>query len=519
MATSVLTYPRLDYTDRDFFGLRSRAFKEIRSIYPEWSDEAVANFGNLLVELGCALTDTVHYYQDNQSGESRLTTAQQLSNARAHSRLTGYQPRGQTASIAYLTYTLAAPAVGDVVIPIYTQISTKEITAPVVFQTQEEVVILAGNTSAIGVLAEHSIAQTYAATSTGVPNQVIVLPAAPFLGGSLAIEASNGAYALAPYETNFLDVGPTDRVYTVDLDAQDRAVVRFGDGQAGEIPEGLIEIAYKTGGGRAGRVDAGKLTQLPAPFYDSLGNAVLLSVTNPEASSPAEDAEGVEAIRLKAPQVVRVQRRAVAREDFEISAEQVPGVVRALYVTRNELESIEENRGKLYVVPSGLGTAPQSLLDQVAARFAPGGETPSHVTHRVDVYSAIYLPVAGLARVTLARWAVMNVASKAAVVAAARAAWAAWFAPEITLATGEVVTNMALDFGYYFQRSDGTPTGSIAWSDLFNVVRDVDGITRIDPGTSGFALNGERKDVAISPVAWPIDGGLTLIDADTGQVL
>jgi hypothetical protein len=512
VAASIFSYPRLDYTALDFFALRTRVLKEIRSIHTEWSEEAVANFGNILLELPCAVGDTLAYYQDNQAHESRLTTARRLVNARAHAKVLGYKPRGQTAAKVYQTFTLAAPALGDVVVPRYTPVSTKEITAPIVYQTQAELTIAAGQTSA-QVLAEHSQVHGLAVMSTGLPNMTVVLPQAPFLDGSLSVTAANGAYVEVD---NFVDAGPLDRVYVRDLDAVDRAVVRFPAGDAGQVPSGLIEFTYKTGGGRAGRVDAGKLTQLSGVWRDAFNSTVLLSTTNVEKSTPAEDREGVASIQVKAPQVVRVQQRAVAREDFEISAEQVPGVVRALYVTRNEIPGIEENRGILYVVPSGLGEASQALLDEVAARFASGGATPSHVTHRVDVRGAVYLVVVGLARVTLARAAKSTATGVAAVGAAARAAWETFFAPEIQLDTGEWVQNPAIDFGYYFQRSDGVPTGTLAWSDAFNVVRDVAQVTKVDAGNAGFTLNGVRDDLAISPVKFPISGGLTLVDAESG---
>jgi hypothetical protein len=121
--------------------------------------------------------------------------------------------------------------------------------------------------------------------------------------------------------------------------------------------------------------------------------------------------------------------------------------------------------------------------------------------------------------VHLSRAAKSSPAAKAAVAAETKAAWAAFLAPEVTLNTGEVVANDRVDFGFYFQDGDGQPVGSLAWSDLHNVVRDVPGITRIAAGPTGFTLNGVRDDLAISPVAFPVDGGFTLVDVETGEVL
>lgn len=511
-----LTYPRLEYADAgDFFALRARAVAEIRSIHPEWSDDQVANYGNVLLELACAVGDTLKYYQDNQANETRITTARRMSSMRAHAKLSGYRIRGQTAARAGLTYAIDKPTTGHVTIPQYTTVSTEEVTDPIAYQTQSDTVIMPGQTVAYGV-AEHSAAHEYAVHSTGLPDIVVVLPTRPFIDGTLAVHAANGDYAEVP---SFYGSGAQDLHYVRDIDAQDRAVVRFGTGAVGAVPGGLVTFEWKTGGGRAGRVDAGKLTRIPGVWKDSLGNVVRLTVTNPERSTPAEDREGIESIRMRAPQVVRTQTRAVSREDFEISAEQVPGVVRALYVTNNEIVGIEENTGILYVVPSGLGEAPDELLDEVRARFAEGGETPKHTTHRLDVRGALYLPVTGVARVILSRASKATPAAKAAVGAAARAAWVGFFAPEIQTATDEWVPNPSVDFGLYYANSDGTPTGYLAWSDPLEAILGVPGITKVDAGGLGFTLNGVRADVPIHPVHFPVDGGFTLIDVETGEQL
>lgn len=41
----------LDMTDKDFDALRLRLIALARSVFPDWSDFAVASFGNVLLEL------------------------------------------------------------------------------------------------------------------------------------------------------------------------------------------------------------------------------------------------------------------------------------------------------------------------------------------------------------------------------------------------------------------------------------------------------------------------------------
>ena len=48
---SILPTPVVDYTDKDFDSLRVRLYNLLSSVFPEWTDQNVANFGNILVEL------------------------------------------------------------------------------------------------------------------------------------------------------------------------------------------------------------------------------------------------------------------------------------------------------------------------------------------------------------------------------------------------------------------------------------------------------------------------------------
>lgn len=500
--------PTLDYTDRDFVQLRTRIFTLIRSVFAEWTDDQVTNFGNILAELPAFVGDVLAYYQDNQAGESRLTTARLRQNMIAHAKMLGYPVRGATAARATITFTLAQALTGELVIPKGTTIATPEITSPITYQTQEDLILAPGDLTG-DVLAENSVFQSYNVTSSGLPDIKIALPAIPYLDGSLTVTADNGTFAQVD---NFLESDANDAHYTLTPDQDDRATIQFGNGSLGLIPTGLIQFAYKTGGGRAGRVEANRLTVLRGVFYDSLGNLAQLSATNPDASTPATDREGVEEIRLRAPLAVRTQKRAVSREDYEISAKEVPGVLFALMVTKNELAPMEENYGILYIVPSGGGDASQALLDEVAARFAEGGATPKTITFQLEVRTAPYLEVACEARVTLQKGA-----PRTTVRARAQAAWDAYFALEVDDGTGALIPNPDLNFGFYFQNSEGEPTGFLAWSDLFNVIHDVQGITKVDASINGFLLNGERDDVPLDAFDFPVKGTLTLIDVDTGQ--
>lgn len=120
--------------------------------------------------------------------------------------------------------------------------------------------------------------------------------------------------------TDLFSAGPEDRVYTLD---ESTGVVAFGDGMHGRaLPAGfrhVVAASYRVGGGRAGAVEAGKLTALisSAPFVTGAKNRF--------PASGGADAEPTESILRKGPQEIRARNRAVTEADYELMALRAPG--------------------------------------------------------------------------------------------------------------------------------------------------------------------------------------------------
>ncbi len=493
-----------DYTDKDYDSLRFRLRNLIRSVFPEWTEFNVANFGNIIIELFAHVGDTLVFYQDGQARQSRITTATQRKALLGLVKLVNFTPSTATPATADVTLTLSSGVTpGTVTFPAGSFVSTEDTVSPVRYQLLEEAVMAAAaNPPSVTVGFENSEPEEATFVSTGLPNQTFVLPVSPYIDGSAMVMAGNGTFTQVD---NLLSSLPSDKHFTVVVDQNDRATIRTGNGINGAIPVGNVEVPYKVGGGSAGRVDAAKLKVLEGTFIDSLGNPVTVTASNALASSGGADRQSIAQIKERAPASVRAIRTSVAKEDFELNALRLPDVARALFLTSNEDDSIAENAGILYAIPVGGGALSTDLkaaiLTQVTVTY------PCTLTFSVDVRTAVYKTL-DIFLVAYFRPGV----SKPVAAAAIRANLAALFVVQ----NADGTSNTNVDFGGNIKNADGTLASEIAFSDVFNAVRDTTGIRKVGPADADFLINDEHDDVALATHEFPVLGTVTIRDGDTG---
>lgn len=528
MSATPRTSAPVDVTTLDFDAIFARQVKLFGSLYPAIALEK-ADLARMHLEAMANLGDLFAYYLNQQGRESRMVTGQLRTNILALSRMLTYRPATAVAATYTETFTLTdGPAAAQVTIAAGRVVRTEDVANPVRCYLTEDVVIAAGQSSGSGTV-EHAEPQSETYLSNGQADQVFALLRSPYLDGGTTIATAAGEWT--EVET-FLSSVATDLHYTVTVDAQDRATVTFGNGQAGAVPLGPITFAYKTGGGTEGNIAAGTLTVIEGSVTNAVGVTVRVAASNGAVVVEGQDRQSTASIKLRAPAQVQVQRRTVSRTDYEAVAEDVPGVAYALMLTRNESTSVLENEGFLYVVPTDGGTASDALLTSVAEVFGdavavgssgvfttrPTGAKPKTITFQLRVVGALYKVINVQATIHLRKGAV-----RATVRAAVQAALEAFFAIQVDALTvggsaAGLVPNPRLNFGYYLQDVDGEPTGSFAFSDLYNAVRDADGVLKVDAGAGGFLLNGSRQDVPINLYEFPKLGTVTLIDP-LGQLL
>ena len=297
----------------------------------------------------------------------------------------------------------------------------------------------------------------------------------------------------------------------VAVDHNDRATLRFGNGVSGMPPSGTVSVTYKTGGGSVGNVDADRIVVIEGAFKDAYGNPVQVSVRNPLPASGGTDRQTVASAKLLAPESLRALTRTVAREDFEINARRLPSVARALMLTSNEDPTIAENTGILYVIPqSTTGAAvPTPALKNLVLRQVTE-VYPCTLTFQVSVQDPVYRVVDVAARVFLRQgFAGSDVRDRV------RANLASYF----RVSEQDGTPNPLVDFGFNIKDAEGNAVGEIAWSDLFNVIRDTLGVRKMGDARHDLTLNGLPADVKLNVREFPVLGTVTLRNGDTGELL
>lgn len=173
------------------------------------------------------------------------------------------------------------------------------------------------------VQARSIVAPELLGTGTGGAGQAYPLVQRGILPRTVVLDVEESGRWQQWSEVDTLAVSRAgDRHYTIDLAAGE---VRFGSGGQGprvpQIGERIRVRAYRYGGGSAGNVAAGAITQV----VDAAG----VDVGNPLPATGGRDAESLDAALDRIPGEVHRRDRAVTADDFRELALQVPGVARA----------------------------------------------------------------------------------------------------------------------------------------------------------------------------------------------
>lgn len=394
--------PVIDYTARDYESLL-RAMRELvpRKL-PEWQDFAgEADFGNVLLELFAHIGDILSYYQDRVANESYLGTARTRRSAIEHLRLIGYELGTAAPAAASLTLSVPGSTTATVTIGRGDGFATKSRpTKPsILFEYNQDaplvidfnsVPAVGGRRTVSGIPVEEGrlITEELLGTSDGTPNQRFALVHPRLIlrrpgtrDVTVVSQLGNTVQHWTMRETLAFSQA-AQRDYVIQVDADDRASIAFGDGGFGAIPPqgALIKVTYRVGGGVAGNVPAGAITTIVGAPQLAL---LAATVTNPAAATGGAEREEIGRAVQRAPAVFRSLRRAVTAADYEALALSFQGVakVRAVATGWNEVT--------LYVAPAGGGKVSDVLEAGLKAYF----EDKRMLGQLIEVADVDYVPI------------------------------------------------------------------------------------------------------------------------------
>jgi predicted phage baseplate assembly protein len=225
-------------------------------------------------------------------------------------------------------------------------------------------------------------------TAEGVAGQRCTAPRAPMLldGDPIVVQVSSAdGWQDWTVVDHFGRSGPGDRHVVLDAAGGELLfppAVRQADGTLrmfGAVPgkgEHIRVLSYRTGGGREGNVARGAISVLRSSV------PYVASVDNREVAGGGVDGETVAEAKVRAPQQLRVQERAVTAADYELIAREAgpsaarirclpagsgtePGAVRVLVVPQAVADDGDRLRFE-QLIPSGLLLA--AITDRLAER-------------------------------------------------------------------------------------------------------------------------------------------------------
>ncbi|CAB4174366.1 Baseplate protein J-like [uncultured Caudovirales phage] len=372
--------PQVDYTSRDYEGIRADLIDLIPQFAPEWTNRDPSDIGVAILELFAYMGDILNFYIDRSANEAFITTASQRENVLQLAQLLNYIPTDRTASTVTLTFqnSTASP----ITVPVGTQVGTTTITSStsnqVIFETDSAITVaakvgLVNGSSTVTATQGTTVTDEVVGISDNSADQAYALSKTSVINGSVSVTIEGVDYAGVQY---LIDYSNSDPVFSTFTASDGVTYIVFGDNVSGRIPPNSAQIyaTYRVGGGASGNVPTNTIKYI-------LTNAVSgLTVSNQDiltsgdgASTGGSDIESTDSIRVNAPKSIRSINRAVSLKDYADLTAQVSGIAKA--------------------------TALAAVYTSVTVYFAPFGDkgveldgvTPSAVFNSLSTSAGTYL--------------------------------------------------------------------------------------------------------------------------------
>lgn len=463
--------PQIDYTSRDYAGIKADLISLIPNYLPEWTSRESSDFGIVMIELFSYMGDILNFYIDRSANEAFISTASQKENVMQLASLLSYKPTEATPSTVALTFqnSTASPIVVPKGTKVATGANSTATTKQIIFETDVEVTVPAksgttnGSVTVKATQGETVVAESVG-ISTGAINQAFPLSKSPVIPSSVATTVGSVEYTTVDY---LIDYSTGDSVVTTLKDSDGVTYLIFGDDVSGRIPpkNAPITVTYRVGGGAAGNVPENAIS------YILTNGTPGLSVKNQQISTAGDgaatggaDDESVDSIRVNAPLSMRAVNRAVSIADYASLAVQVSGVSKA-----NARADVSTSV-TVYIKPAGDlgvendGVTPSDVFNNVAAKVEAYyiNKAPANTT--VTIQPPSYVPIDCIVNVTASSTKLQS---------------------KVKTAVGNIISELMQIDNVFFE-------DSITVEDFYSVITSVDGVLK-----SNIVLL-ERQDSVLS---------------------
>ena len=346
------------YLDRSYLQIKNSILRRLGQSNPEITDHSESNILVVIVSLFAGVSEMLNYYIDNMAREAFITTARRYSSVVKHTRLIDYRikaalPASVNMQVVFLGET-------NEQIEILTPITIPQGTT---FQTNDGVQFLSiydvitevgDDTINIPVEQKTYVFNNIIGETSGANNSIYEI-GTNYVHNSMLLKVGGEIWDMVD---TLGRSGPDDKHYVIEITAERKAIIKFGDDINGKVPAPGLELlaSYYNTLGQAGNVDANTINQITFTFNLEAIGARSFRVNNINAATGGTDYESIERIRRSAPLHLRTLDRAVTRQDYIDIAMLAPGVDKA---------TIHFDCGKfveVYISPNGGGIAATPLL-------------------------------------------------------------------------------------------------------------------------------------------------------------
>jgi len=345
----------VNYAGRSFAQIKNQVLSNFKTDLPEITDYNSSNILVKILEVYAGIADQIHFYVDRVAKETFLVSQQKFENTFKLSKAYDYRIKGAFPSEAYIKFTLDTPTTADFTIPKTTLVSTPN---GIIFETQNDVTILAGETNIESQAIQKTNNQTFPNyTSTGLAFQTYPLTS-KVIDGTVSVKIDGIIWEAVD---SFAYSGFDSKHFVSGINQNGLMEIRFGDGLNGLIPPvgSTVQVEFWECEGTDGNVSENSINTLVSPLVHPEGFKI--TIENPETGKSGANAESVSDLKKKIPNWLRSLEVAHNARTIKATAEVFQGVENAFVISEcNQPE-------KVYVSPISGGLASDFLLSELLA--------------------------------------------------------------------------------------------------------------------------------------------------------